>query len=356
MAQSTINNRKSKIKNRQSPIPVSVLVGFLGAGKTTLLNHLLSANHGRKIAIIVNEFGEINIDSKLVRHTTEKVIQMSNGCICCTLREDLLTELTALSLTPGLEYILIESTGIGEPMPIAQTFYMGNLESLVRLDSIITVVDAVNFWNIYNSDGERLDADGEIVTEPLAPLLVDQLEFTNIVLINKTDLADPDDIANLEAFIRQLNPDARIHHTIHGQVDPSALIDTGLYNYERGAEAENWDLEWNQPSSEADEYGFGSFAFRSETPLDWQTFDRFLGSPIYDRVIRSKGIAFFTDHNPVILSQAGGLCEVEELEPLGDSVPDDDETSELVFIGQGLPKAEILSALENCRAQVAQKR
>ncbi len=349
MAQSKIRTRKSKIQ--KSPIPVSVLVGFLGAGKTTLLNHLLSANYGRKIAVIVNEFGEINIDSKLVRHTTEKVIQMSNGCICCTLREDLLTELTALSQTPGLEYILIESTGIGEPMPIAQTFYMGDLENLVRLDSIITVVDAVNFWDIYNSEGERLNADGEIVTEPLAPLLVDQLEFTNIVLINKTDLADPDDVTNLEAFIRQLNPDARLHRTVHGQVDPSLLIETGLYNYEHGAEAENWDLEWNQPSSEVDEYGFSSFAFRSETPLDWEAFDRFLSSPIYDRVIRSKGIVFFANHNPVIISQSGGLCELEELEPLADSSPDDDETTELVFIGQGLPKAEILSALENCQAQ-----
>jgi G3E family GTPase len=276
---------------------------------------------------------------------------MSNGCICCTLREDLLTELTALSQTPGLEYILIESTGIGEPMPIAQTFYMGDLENLVRLDSIITVVDAVNFWEVYNSEGERLDANGEIVTEPLAPLLVDQLEFTNIVLLNKTDLADADDLANLEAFVRQLNPDARLYRTVHGQIDPSLLINTGLYDYERGAEAENWELEWNQPSSEVDEYGFSTFAFRSETPLDWEAFNRFLDSPIYDQVIRSKGIVFFTNHNPVIISQAGGLCEVEELEPLGDSAPDDDETTELVFIGQGLPKAEILSALEKCQAQ-----
>jgi len=344
-----VRNRKSKTRNRKSPIPISVLVGFLGAGKTTVLNQLLSANHGRKIAVIVNEFGEINIDSKFVCHTTEKVIQMSNGCICCTLREDLLTELTALSQTPGLEYILIESTGIGEPMPIAQTFYMGNLEEVVRLDSIITVVDAVNFWSIYNSEGERLDTDGQVVTEPLAPLLVDQLEFTNIVLINKTDLAEPDDVTNLEAFVRQLNPDAHIYHTVHGQVDPFLLINTGLYDYERGAEAQNWDLEWNQPSSEVDEYGFGSFAFRSETPLDWRSFEVFLNSPVYDRVMRSKGIVFFADHSPVILSQAGGLCEIEVLEPLeGSAVHEEIETTELVFIGQGLPKAEILSALEAC--------
>ncbi|MCE1254377.1 MAG: GTP-binding protein [Anaerolineae bacterium] len=197
----------------KSPIPVSVLVGFLGAGKTSLLNHLLSANHGRKIAVIVNEFGAVNIDSRLIRHTTEKVIQMSNGCICCTLREDLLTELKNLSRMPDLEYILIESTGIAEPMPVAQTFYMEDLEERVRLDSIISVVDAANFWQIFNGDGQRPDADGSPVTEPLAPLLVNQLEFTNIVLINKTDLAEPDDISNLDAFIQQLNPDARSHHT-----------------------------------------------------------------------------------------------------------------------------------------------
>jgi G3E family GTPase len=335
----------------KQPIPVSVLVGFLGAGKTTLLNHILSHNHGRKIAIIVNEFGEINIDSKLVRHTTEKVVQMSNGCICCTLRDDLLTELHNLSQMPDLEYILIESTGIGEPMPIAQTFYMGGLEDELRLDSIITVVDAVNFWQTYNSDGERLDENGETFIEPLAPLLVDQLEFTNIVLVNKTDIADSEDVSNLDAFIKQLNPEAVIHHTVHGQVDPSLLINTGLYDYERGAEAENWDLEWNAPSSEVEEYGFASFAFRSEEPLDWDAFDAFLNSDVYNQVIRSKGIAFFTNHNPVLVSQAGALCEVEELEPVEGQDDAEDTSTELVFIGQGLPKTEILSALGKCKAQ-----
>lgn len=307
------------------PIPVSVLVGFLGAGKTTLLNHLLSANHARKIAIIVNEFGEINIDSKLIHQTTEKVIQMSNGCICCTLRDDLLSELQSLSRTPDLEYILIESTGIAEPMPIAQTFYMGNLEKQVRLDSIITVVDAVNFWQTFNNDGTHLDSSGKPGIEPLASLLVDQLEFTNIILINKTDLADREDLSNLDAFIRQINPDARVYHTIHGQVNPAELIDTHLYNYERGAEAENWDLEWNQPSSEVDEYSFTNFAFRSKVPLKWDLFDTFLSSPVYDHVIRSKGIAFFIDHNPIIINQTGGLCQIEELEPLEDDTVTPDE-------------------------------
>jgi G3E family GTPase len=332
-------------------IPVSVLVGFLGSGKTTLLNYLLSENHGRKIAVIVNELGAINIDSKLVLHATEKIIQLSNGCICCTLREDLLAELKTLSQTPDLEYILIESTGIGDPMPIAQTFYMGSLENSVRLDSIITVVDAVNFWKTYNSEGECLATDGQTVIEPLAPLLVNQLEFTNIVLVNKIDLADHDDVDNLDAFIRQLNPDTRIFHTIRGQVDPSNLINTGLYDYEQGAEAQNWELEWNSPSSEVDEFGFSNFAFRSEALLYWEKFDKFLTSPDYNQVIRSKGIAFFADHSPVIVSQAGGICELEELEPaLIDNRTDEEEVAtELVFIGQGLPKAKILAALEACK-------
>jgi G3E family GTPase len=213
------------------------------------------------------------------------------------------------------------------------------------------VVDAANFWQIFNSEGERLDAGGKTIIAPLAPLLVDQLEFTNIVLINKTDLADSDDIANLEAFICQINPAARIYHSHYGQVDPSALIDTGLYNYEQGAETGDWDLKWNQPISEVDEYGFGNFAFRSAVPLKWDSFDRFLNSPLYDQVIRSKGIAFFVDHRPVIISQAGGICQVEELEPLegGTALPDEDEITELVFIGQGLPQAEILAGLEACQ-------
>jgi G3E family GTPase len=340
------------MKNNTIPgqIPVSVLVGFLGSGKTTVLNHLLSENHGRKIAVIVNEFGEINIDSKMIRHATEKVIQLSNGCICCTLREDLLAELKSLSQTPGLEYILIESTGIGDPMPIAQTFYMDGLEDLVRLDSIITVVDAVNFWNTYNSEGECLSPDGDTIIEPLAPLLVNQLEFTNIILVNKIDSAESDDVENLDAFIHQLNPDAQIHHTINGKIDPSKLINTRLYNYELGAEAENWDLEWNHPSSEVDEFGFSNFAFHSKAPLNWKKFDTFLNSKDYNRVIRSKGVAFFIDHNPVIINQAGSLCEVEELEPVVDQGNTDigDTTTELVFIGQGLPKLQLMKSLEAC--------
>lgn len=331
----------------ETRIPVSVLVGFLGAGKTTVLNHILSAQHGRKIAVVVNEFGAVNVDARLVRHTTERLVEMSNGCICCTLREDLLQELKALSAIPDLEYILIESTGIGEPMPIAQTFYMDDLPQRVRLDSIITVVDAANFWEQYHTEAEVEDAQGNPVVEPLAPLLVDQIEFSNIILLNKVDVVAPAQVDALESFIRQLNPTARRYRAVRGQVDVQALINTGLYDYETGAEAEGWEAEWNQPSSEADEYGFGSVVFRSEHPLRWSAFEAVLNDwPA--GVVRAKGFVAFADRAPILLHQAGDLCEIEELEPANEA--GDSDMTEIVFIGQHLNCDALMYAMSQCLA------
>lgn len=334
------------------PIPTSILVGFLGAGKTTLINHLLIHTGGQKIAVIVNEFGEVNVDAKLVRHTTERMIELTNGCICCTLRGDLLDELRDLSQHP-LDYILIESTGIGEPLPIAQTFHMQDLPELVRLDSIITVVDAASFWDMYHAEGEvEVEAEtGETQVQPLAPLLIDQVEFTNLILINKADVASEADLVTLTAFLRQVNPDARIYRTVRGVIEAEKLINTGLYDYAKATEAEDWEAEWNQPSSEVEEYGFGSFVYRAERPLRWQSFVQFMNEGWPAVSLRAKGFVAFADHAPIILQQAGALIEVEELAAAEGATTDADLSTELVFIGRGLERAEIAAALEACLAE-----
>jgi G3E family GTPase len=204
----------------REPIPVTVLVGFLGSGKTTLLNHIL-ANADRRYAVIVNDFAELGIDAKLVRYRTEELVKLSNGCICCTLRGDLLEELRALSELPQMDYILVESTGLGEPLPIAQTFYMDDLRERVRLDNIVTVLDASNFWRYYESELDDAASDEPIA---LAPLLVDQLEFCTTIVLNKVDLAHPDDVDALESLARQLNPSALILQATYAQVPTRELV------------------------------------------------------------------------------------------------------------------------------------
>ncbi len=355
---------------RTTPIPVSILVGFLGAGKTTLINHLLSSQHGKRIAVIVNEFGEVNVDSRLVRHTTEKMVEMSNGCICCTLREDLLHELRELS-EMDLDYILIESTGIGEPLPIAQTFHMEDLPERVRLDSIITVVDAEAFWDNWNRKEIVEDEEGNPVEQPLASLLSDQLEFTSIVLLNKADRVDEAALRRLESFVHEMNPYAQIHRTVKGQIEPQKLIGTGLYNYEQGMAHPDWEVEWSKPSSEVEEYGFESFVYRSEVGFDAEAFEQFLHSwP--KNVVRAKGWVKFVNHVPVTLSQAGKQIVLEpRMEPLHqhqlEALPAEEQTryrqlldalnqepTELVFIGQGILKQKrvLENRLKNCLAPV----
>ena len=356
----------------RTPIPVTVLVGFLGGGKTTLLNRILTQAE-RKFAVIVNDFADLSIDAKLVSRREEQLIELSNGCICCTLRGDLLEELKRLSDAPDIDYILVESTGLGEPLPIAQTFYMDDLQQRVRLDNLVSVIDAANFWRYYES--EAPDENNPDETIALAPLLMDQIEFANTIVLNKVDLADPDAVNALEALARQLNPSARILRAQYGNVPLSELLDTQRYDYEQGFEHPDWEEEWHKTGSESEEYGFSSFVYRSDRPFAWERFEAML-QQWHPSIVRCKGLAVFADHDPVILQQAGAHvaldildfsdeptdapalpspadeeafegCFINPITQYGDADPDT-LTTELVFIGQNMPEAAIRQQLDAC--------
>ena len=323
---------------------VTVLVGFLGAGKTTLLNHILSENHGYKIGCVVNDFSELNIDSKLVKQEKDKIIEMSNGCICCTLREDLLNSLTELSQREDIDYIVIESTGIGEPLPIAQTFYMGDLPNLVKLDTIVTVVDTASFWSNYQRKDIIEDVNGNKIESELAPLLVDQIEFTNVIILNKTDLASKDDIDKVEQYCKELNKSSRIIRTSKGKIDFAQILDTGLYDYELGMRAPKWESEWYQASKETEEYGFNNIVFKSNKVFSKDKFKKILNNwP--DNVLRAKGFLTFENHTGAFVSFAGTEMMIEEANIRKDAKR---FHSEIVFIGINVNKEEINNLMGSC--------
>ena len=371
-------------------LPVTVLSGFLGSGKTSLLNHILHNKDGLKVAVIVNDMSEINVDARLIEQegtisrTEEKLVEMSNGCICCTLREDLMIEVERLAAENRFDYLVIESTGISEPVPVAQTFSFVNEEDNIDLsrfsyiDCMVTVVDAFNFLRDFGSSNTLQDqnlSNLEGDNRTIVNLLTDQIEFANVIIINKIDLIEAEDLLLLKGLIKKLNPDANILISSFGKVDINEIINTNLFDYEKAENSAGWIKELEGVHTpETETYGINSFVYRSQRPFHPERFWDYVNNYFPTTIIRSKGLFWLASrpHQALNWGQAGGSLRAESAGVWWSSMSFEernhypvftenqtliekdwtaefgDRKNELVFIGLEMNQELIIKQLDNC--------